>query len=146
MQKNLETTKELETMKTDARILRYLITDSAVVHSTASKDQMGCKYIYVKPGMYDKIMGISNIDFVQTIYAVHGINLRKHKSHLDGKEEEVLMIPGTEILNLSDTQGKFLVDTAPLNYRHSDRMARYRTVELVNIIFQRKKKEKQATR
>jgi len=146
MQKNLETTAELEKMKTDARILRYLIINSAVVHSTASKDQMGCKYIYVKPGMYDEIMGVSNIDFVQTIYASHGINLRKHTSHLDDKEEIVLMIPGTEILNLSDIQGKFLVDTAPLNYKHSDRMARYRATEIVNLIFQQRRKENQATR
>ena len=146
MKKFQEATAELEKIRTDVRILRYLITDSAVVHSTASNDQMGCKYIYVKPGMHNEIMGVSNIDFVQAIYESHGINLRKHKSHLNGKEEEVLMIPGTEILKLSDTQGKFLVDTAPLNYTHADGMVRLRSTEITNMIFQRNRKAKDITR
>lgn len=129
--------KQISKMNTDARILRYLVVDADIVHSTAVRDALGCHYIYVKPGMADGISGVSNIDFVQTVYAQHGIMLKKHKSHLDGKEIEVLYMSVSDVIKLPKIQQWFLDKTAPRDYSHcsSSDGAQSRAVDIYNKIF-----------
>jgi hypothetical protein len=120
----------------DERILRYLVIDSKMVYTTALPGNANsAQYIYVKPGMFDAFAGISNIDFVKIIYAEHGINLKKHKSHLDGKEVEVLFISFQDSLKLTDEQGEFLSHTAPLTSR--DEYARHS--EIINKILEQRR-------
>ena len=130
--------QQLEQMTTDTDLLRYLIIDSKNVKSTVTDDKWGCRYIYVKPGFYDKILGVSNIDFVQEIYAQNGINLKKHISHLDNNETEVLFIAASDILKLTDMQQNFLYGTAPdVGF---DRRSRARSSQVINTIFDRNRK------
>ena len=128
-------TKQLELMNIDKRILRYLVIDCEKMKtSTAIKDPLGCKYIYVKSGMQDNLVGVSNIDCVQLIYASHGINLKKHTSHLDDKASEVLVIGISDILKLNETQQNFLNETAPDNVIY-DSEANRRMVGIINQIY-----------
>lgn len=128
-------TKKIEQMNIDKRILRYLVVDCEKMKtSTAIKDPLGCKYIYVKSGMQDDLVGVSNIDCVQIIYASHGINLKKHVSHLDGKTTEVLVIGNSDILKLNETQQNFLNETAPYSFIH-DSEANKRMVGIINQIY-----------
>lgn len=120
----------------DERILRYLVIDSKMVYTTALPGNANsAQYIYVKPGMFDAFAGISNIDFVKTIYEEHGIDLKKHKSHLGNKEVEVLFISFQDSLNLTKEQGEFLSHTAPLTSR--DEYARHS--EIINKILQQQR-------
>ena len=114
MMNNKAESVEMRQMAIDRDILRYLIIDSKMVHSTAlpEKDDLA-QYIYVKPGMFEDVMEISNIDAVLAIYATYGINLKKHKSHMHNKEVDVLFISVSDIMTMNDTQRKFLSDTAP---------------------------------
>ena len=116
----------------DKRLLRYLITDADIVHSTAAPDPLGCHYIYVKPGWYNSVTKISNIDFAKFVYAENGINLKKHISKIDGKETEVLFIGITEEYNLPSASQEFLENTAPF---YIDAKTRERDTELCNKIF-----------
>ena len=120
----------------DERILRYLVIDSKMVYTTAlPSNANNAQYIYVKPGLFDAFAGISNIDFVKTIYAEHGIDLKKHKSHLDNKEVEVLFISFQDLLKLTYEQSEFLSRTAPLTSR--DEYARHS--EIINKILQQQR-------
>ena len=108
----------------DANILRYLVTDSKIIDSPIIKGE--CQYVYVKPGKTDN--EISNIDFVQAIYAENGISLKKHTSVLDGKNVEVLYITSADISKLNDTAKSFLQQTAPV----FDDKTHVRKAEIVN--------------
>ena len=125
-----------EKMAIDRDILRYLIIDSKLVHTTALPDDDDvAQYIYVKPGMFEDVMDVSNIDTVVTIYAEHGIKLTKHKSHLMNKEVEVLFISASDIMKLNEAQRKFLCDTAPtISFGVQ---ARTRVTQLINQIYQK---------
>jgi len=136
--------EQLEHKAQDMRILRYLITYAERVHSTAAKGSL-VHYIYVQPGMFDNIIGISNIDFVQQVYALNGINLKKHLSHLDDKETEVLFITAEDYLNLGEAQQKFLSVTAPLNYLASQD-AKERAVNIVNLMMHTRNKAQEESR
>ncbi|MFQ6739702.1 MAG: hypothetical protein ACLRFJ_03500 [Alphaproteobacteria bacterium] len=118
-------------MNVDKCLLRYLVINAGNVRSTVSDDPLGCLYIYVKPGMYEKIIEVSNIDFVQEIYAQNGIQLKKHISHMDGKETEVLFITITDLSKLTDLQQDFVSDTAPTYSRH---FTNSRATEIINTI------------
>ncbi|MFQ6778338.1 MAG: hypothetical protein ACLRFI_03535 [Alphaproteobacteria bacterium] len=120
-----------------------MIVNSEPVNSTVANGAE-CKYIYVKPGMYDNLMKISNIDFVREIYAINGINLKKHISHLDNKEEEVLYITAADILKLSDAQGRFLYETAPSFSHHHNRNSL--AIQIVNNIYHRREQQIDKTR
>lgn len=139
-----EATKEMTQMELDRRILRYLIIDSEViVRSTAIEDPAGCRYIYIKSDdkqtyYYDRIHRfISNVDLVQGIFAQYKINLKKHVSHLDGKETEVLYIGVSDYNKLSDLQKRFLDEIAPtsLVYGERDRALTERLSEIANGMF-----------
>ena len=121
-------TQKMNNAIQDANILRYLVINSENVNSTAVKDPLGCQYIFVKPGMMDDLAGVSNIDFVQAIYAENGINLKKHNS----KFGEVLYIAAADALKLNDTAKSFLGQTAPI---FNDRVAKEmyaRETEILN--------------
>ncbi len=116
----------------DEAVLRYLIVGANnFVDSTAIKERW-CYYIFVKPGMIEDLLKISNIDFVQAIYADHGINTRKHVSHLGGKEQEVLFIPSAEVAAFDSKRLNFLKHTAPVCY---DDSVNRRETEIINKIY-----------
>lgn len=127
--------EQLEKMNIDKNILRYLIVNAADVNSTAVNDKFGCRYIYVKPGMYEEEMDVSNIDFVQEIYAQNGIQLKKHISHMYGKEVEVLFITITDLSKLTDLQQQFIASTAPAD--QTSHRERSRATEIINTVFYR---------
>lgn len=103
-------TQKINNAIQDANLLRYLVTDSQITNSPVIKCE--CQYIYVKPGKIDN--EISNIDFVQAVYAENGINLKKRTSMREGKTVEVLYIATSDILKLSNTAKSFLQQTAPV--------------------------------
>ena len=126
------------TMLSDEKILRCFILYAQHVYSPAVKELGGsCKYIYVQPG---EMWPNKNIDFVQYIYASYGINLKKHISHLDGKETEVLYISSKSYIeDLNETQKQFLERTAPnipyfYDMRYRDPEAYKRALELQDQI------------
>lgn len=132
-------TKKMEQMEQDKRILRYLVIDSEVIaRSTAIKDPYGCRYIYIKSGGQSSYAGahISNVDFVQGIFAQYKINLKKHVSHLDGEETEVLCMGVSDYNKLPDLQKNFLDEIAPTSrvYGERDRALMDRSSEIVNEI------------
>lgn len=119
----------------DEDVLRYLVTGAEnFVSSTAIKERW-CYYIFVKPGMMEDLMKVSNIDVVQAVYAEHGINTRKHISHLDGKEQEILYIPSSEVAEYDNDKLTFLRHTAPA---HFDDAVSKRKVELINKVYRSK--------
>ena len=139
MESFVEAEEQLKQMDVDKRILRYLVTGAVRVNSTVVKDPLGCRYIYVKSGYYDDLLKISNIDFVQQIYVANGIPVSKHVSHMGDKEQEVLFIPVSDVLQLTDVQQKFLDSTAPYTLRAgNDKEANSRSVEIVNAIIKQK--------
>ena len=125
-----------EKMNTDEKVLRYLITGAEnFVRSTAGG---WCYYIFVKPGMFDRMLRVSNIDIVQAVYTEHGINVKKHVSHLDGKEQEVLFMLSEEVIKLDEAKLTFLQHSAPAHIYGDD--VRRRETELVNKIYHSQKK------
>ncbi len=99
-----------KTENRDEYILSELITGAEFVHSTATKSALRTLYIYLAEG--------ANFDLVKDIYAEHGIQLKKHTSHLDNKKREVLYIGTEDIMNLTDEQQAFLNRTAPVDKNH----------------------------
>lgn len=127
-----------DTMLLDEKILRCFVLYAEHVYSTAVKELGGsCKYIYVQPG---EIWPNKNIDFVQYVYASYGINLKKHISHLNGKETEVLYISSQSYVeDLNKTQQQFLERTAPnipyfYDMRDRDKEAFDRAIKLQDEI------------
>ena len=99
-------TKLLKQAEQDRILLKSFIIKNEPVHSTAERGAM-CVYYYVKPG---ETNGITNIEFVQKVYAKYGINLKQHVSHLDKKETPVLYIKMAEISTLNKMQQDLLFD------------------------------------
>lgn len=100
-------------MSVDERMLRYRIDDTKFMKFSSATDSP-CFYIYPKPGMADELAKISNIDFVMAVYVSHGINLKKHISHWNEKEIEVLYISFNDWSLLDEDQKEFFNKTAPL--------------------------------
>lgn len=110
--------QQLKQMNVDKNLLRYLITDAK--YNMTSRIYS----IYVKPGMeYD----ISNIDFVQEIYAQNGINLKRRKQG----ETEILFIAASDGEKLTGTQREFLSCTAPFFLPEK---LQNRVTEIVNTV------------
>lgn len=132
---NQNAEKEEKQIRIDEAVLRFLIIGADnYVSSTAIKERW-CYYIFIKPGMMNELMKVSNIDVVQTVYADHGINARKHVSHLDGKEQEVLFIPSSEVAAFDNKKITFLHHTAPVYY---DYAVGKRETELINRVYHAK--------
>ena len=119
---NQEEQKQNKTMLQDEKILKCCVLYAeAIAYSTSVKGP--CIYIHTKPGR--DIYEISNADFVQYIYAEYGINLKKHISHLDHKEKEVLYLSAKSYCALDEPTRNFFDRTAPIikdihDYRDSD--------------------------
>lgn len=69
-------------------------------------------YIFVKPHIDE--LTKEPIDVVQAIYGMYGIETRKHITHLDNKESEVLCVV-QPYDKLTDTQRKFLNESCSYN-------------------------------
>lgn len=97
----------------DEYVLSELISGAEFVYSTATKSALRTLYIYLADG--------ANFDLVKEIYAEHGIQLKKHTSHLDNKKRDVLYIGTEDIMNLTEEQQAFLNRTAPVdkNYKRT---------------------------
>jgi hypothetical protein len=93
----------------DKEVLMQLVENMESVRSTATNGGL-CIYVYVKRGKTDKI---DNLDFVSQIYAKYGMNFKKHISHLDGKETEVLYIPFSKLSGITQKQQDILFCAEP---------------------------------
>ena len=71
-------------------------------------------YIFVKP--HTNELKKDPIDVVQAIYGMYGIETRKHITHLDNQEREILYVV-QPYDKLTDAQRKFLDESCPYSKR-----------------------------
>ncbi len=96
----------------DVDLLNGLVLTSKI--GVELHDNRPSHVIYVKPGMYNNKLGVSNIDFVQAIYAEHGIYLEKdyYQEGETGERTVVLHIPLSARKKLDAEKVMFLIYTS----------------------------------